>query len=359
MTAWPDGGPGASSDSWREPPRADEPLSWSVPVARIGSTVIRAHALLLGTIVVIFVRAAWHAGEDAFPLGPRLAAILLGAMVFVVMVHELVTLVVTRRLGGHLPEIVLQPLGGLDDGVAPPGWRRAAVAAMVGPLSAATIAVMAAAAVAIGTRDVTSPRIWSLPSLHSPAIAGSPWLEALHLLGSVATVVAFANLLPAPPFRGRLLLDAMLRPHLGPTRARRATFRIGVTTTIVVAVAGIVSMWLPVFLVAALCGLALLREHRREMAVLEVYDDGAGRSIADLRADAALEQDEADAQADLERRRRRQLEDLRAAENAELDRVLDKIAAEGMDSLDRNERRILDQATRRRRDDRERPADGG
>ncbi len=358
MSSWPGrSAPGTASDAWREPPRFDEPLSWSVPVARLGNTVIRAHALLLGTIIVVFVRAAWHAGEDAFPLGPRLAAILLGAMVLVVTVHELVTLLVMRRLGGDLPEIVLQPLGGLDDGVPPPGWRRAAVAAMVGPLSAATIAAGAAVAVAVGTRGAAGATWWSLPGLHSPSIAGSPWLEATRLLGSVATIVAFANLLPAPPFRGRLLLEALLRPHLGPTRARRATFRIAVAAAVVVGVSGIVTLWLPVFLVAGLCGLALLREHRRDVAVLDAFADDRAMSIADLRADAAVEQDEADAAADLERRRREQANQRIEAENVELDRVLDKIAEFGMDALDRHERRILDRATRRRRDGRD-PSEG-
>ncbi len=360
MNPWSGGPPhGTASDAWREPPRFDEPLSWSVPIARLGTTVLRAHALLLGTIIVVFVRAAWHSGEDAFPLGPRLAAIMLAAMVLVVTVHEIVTLLALRRFGGDLPEIVLQPLGGLDDGVPPPGWRRAAVAAMVGPLTAATIAALAAVVVAVGTRGGSGTTGWSLPGLHSPAIAGSPWLEATRLLGSVATVVAFANLLPAPPFRGRLLVESLLRPHLGPTRARRTTFRIGVATAIVVGVAGIVSLWLPVFLVAGLCGLALLREHRRDAAVIDAFADDGAMTIADLRADAALEQDEADAAADLERRRREQMVQRIEAENAELDRVLDKIAEHGMEALDRQERRILDRATRRRREDRDRAEGAG
>ncbi len=346
-------------EAGREPPRFDEPLSWSVPVARVGGTVVRAHALLLGTIVVILVRSAWHVGDDAFPLGPRLAAILLAAMVGVVLLHEVATMLVLRRLGGDLPEMVLQPLGGLDDGVPPPGWRRAAIAAMVGPLTAATVAILAAVAVAIGTRGSGTVSAWSLPGLHSPAIAGSLWLESTRLLGSVATVVAGANLLPAPPFRGRLLLESLLRPHLGPTRARRATFRAGIGTAIVVGVVGVVSGWLPVFLVGALCGLALLREHRRDAEVLEAFAIDGAFSIADLRTDAALEQDEADAAADLERRRRDEVAATLAAENAALDRVLEKIAEHGIEALDRQERRILDRATRRRRAADDRDPTGG
>ena len=356
MNAWSGGTHETPTESWREPPRFDEPLSWSVPIARFGSTVVRAHALLLGTIIVVFVRAAWHVGEDAFPLGPRLAAIMLASMVLVVAAHELVTLWVMRRLGGDLPEIVLHPLGGLDDGVPPPGWRRAAIAAMVGPLTAATIAAAAAVAVAIGTRGGGGGG-WSLPGLHSPAVAGSLWLETTRLLGSVAAVVAFANLLPAPPFRGRLLLDALLRPHLGPTRARRIGLRVGVATAVLVGVAGIITLWLPVFLVAGLCGLSLLREHRRDVAVRAAFVDDGAYSIADLRTDAALEQDEADAEAELARRRRAEVEERIAAEDHALDRVLDKIAEHGLDALDRQERRVLDRATRRRRAAEERPDD--
>lgn len=340
---------GSSGREQREPPRLEEPLSWSVPVARLGDTTIRVHAFLLATIIVVLIRAAWHAGDDAFPLGPRLAAIMLGSMVGVVFLHELVTLWAMRRLGGDLPEIVLQPLGGLDDGVAPPGWRRTATAAIVGPLTAVTIAVAAAIVVVAVTGGAASPGGWSLAGIYSPAVAASGWLEAVYLLGAVASVIAFANLLPAPPFRGRLLLEALLRPQLGPTRARRATMRLGAATAIVLAVVGILGLWLPPVLVAVMCGAALLREHRRDTAVVEAFGGEDAITIADLRTDAAVEQDEADAEASLERKRREDEADRRREENDELDRVLDKIATEGLEALDRQERRILDRATRRRR----------
>ena len=107
-----------------DPPRFDQPLSWSVPVLRIGSTILRVHASFLAVIVVVLVRAAWNTSQETFPLGPWLAGILLASLVTVVLLHELITLLVTRRLGGDLPEIVLQPLGGLDDGFPPRSWRR-------------------------------------------------------------------------------------------------------------------------------------------------------------------------------------------------------------------------------------------
>ena len=78
-------------ESRRVLPRGQDPLTWSVPVARLGSVTVRLHAILLATILVVLVRAAWHTGDDAFFLGPRPAFILLGSMLVVVTIHELAT----------------------------------------------------------------------------------------------------------------------------------------------------------------------------------------------------------------------------------------------------------------------------
>lgn len=336
--------------SGNSPPTLEEPLSWSVPMARLGSTVVRVHASLLATIVVVLVRAAWHAGDDGFPLGPRLAAVLLAALAMVSLLHEIATLLAYRRLGGHLPEIVIQPLGGLDDGVPPPGWRRAVVAAMIGPLVAATIALSAALVLAIATAGSAPSSGFSVTGLWSPSVAASPWLEAVYILGAVSTAIAFVNLLPAPPFRGRLLLESLLRPHLGPTRARRATQRAGIAATIVIGVAGILTLSLTTVLVAALCGLALLRAHRTERSIVEAFGNERDEIGTRLRTDAAVEQDEAEAEAALEERRRAQARAAHDRENEQLDRILEKIARDGMGSLDREEQRVLARATRRRKD---------
>ena len=125
--------------------------------------------------------------------------------------------------------------------------------------------------------------------------------------------------------------------------------RLGAVTAIVLGVVGILGLWLPPVLIALMCGAALLREHRRDTAVLEAFGGDDAFTVADLRTDSAVEQDEADAEATLERRRHAEEADRVREENEELDRVLDKIATEGIDALDRHERRVLDRATRQRR----------
>ena len=361
--------PSAKNQPSSQAPRIDQPLSWSVPAARIGGVTIRIHAFLLATIVIVLIRAAWHTGSETFPLGPRPAGWFLAALILVVTIHELVTVLVSRRLGGHMAEVVLQPLGGLDDGVPPPGWRRAVITALVGPLSAITISVAVAIVILISTGGAVSPDPFSpVSGLYSMEVASSPWLEPIYILGAVATVVAGANFLPAPPFRGRILFEAILRPQMGTTAARRMVRHLGVLTVAVLLVVGLLGLWLLPVLVGAMCAASIYREHRRAEVEAAIFKGGPWPDEAryparkespdpmlDLRTDALVDQEEAAAEDDRKNRdaRKNGRSDRAAAarEEAELDRILDKIATNGLDSLDRRERRLLAKATQRRRDD--------
>ena len=329
-------------------PRFDQPLSWSVPVARLGRHIVRLHVTLLATIVVVMIRAAWHVGDTAFMLGPWLAAVALASMLVVVFLHEVVTVLVSRRFGGDMPDLILQPLGGLDEGRLPPGWRPALLVAVAGPLLAAVLALLAAVIVVVGTGFEAGGSVLRFSGIYSPLVASSLWLEGVFVFGAVAAMVSLANLIPSPPFRGALILESMLRPQIGAAAARRAVRRIGLGSIILLAVVGVITLELVPVLVAMFCGAAWQREWVRLRTMEEVLA-AKEPSTFDARHDAMLDQEEAEAEDD-HRRRRRDAEELRVGrENRDLDEVLDKIAREGIDSLDAKERKILARATARRR----------
>ena len=333
-------------------PRFDRPLSWSVPVARLGRHVVRLHVTLLATIVVVMIRAAWNVGDNAFVFGPWLATLVLASMIVVVGLHEVATVLVSRRLGGDMPELVLQPLGGIDEGRLPPGWRAALLVGAVGPLLAATLAVASAIVVVVGTGFESGGSVLRLSGIYSPLVAASPWLEGVFVFGAVAAIVSMANLMPAPPFRGAVILESLLRPQVGAAAARRAVRRIGLGAIVVLAAVGIVTLELVPVLIAMLCGAAWQREWLRQRTMEEALATQEQQTF-DLRHDAMFDQEEADAEADLQRRRQ-EAEALRLGrENRDLDAVLEKIAQEGIESLDARERRILSRATARRRSSRE------
>ena len=331
-------------------PRFGDPLSWSVPILRLGGTMVRVHALLLATIVVILVRAGWFAGDLSFFLGPVPAGIFLGGLFMVVFIHETATLIALRFLGGDLPEIVLQPLGGLEQGVPPSGWKRSLIAAMVGPSVAAMGAGLAMIAIYLESGTFPMPDPFTFSGVYSPGVAESIWLESLYLFAIAATLVSVANLLPVTPFRGQLILEAILRPRLGRAASRRTTHRVGIATAILLGLAGLLTFHLVPILMALLSAAMLQRTHQRLREIDEIVGGGDSQ-VVDIRLDAILdqqdaaEQDAADASAASER------SEVRAMEEAALNRILEKIAQQGMSALDSNERSVLDAATKRRRAD--------
>lgn len=338
-------------------PRFGDPLTWSVPVVRLGGTVVRAHAVLLGTVVTILFRAGWFAGDSSFLLGPLPAGVFLAALCGCVFVHEWVTLLVARRLAGDMPEIILQPLGGMETIVMPDDWRSALLIAASGPLVTLVFAVGAMIGLLYGTNVAPSPDPFGFTGIYSPDIATSAWLESLYLFGVAAILVSGANLLPIPPFRGAPMLEAVMQPRVGHARARRYTHRVGIIATVALAGVGILSLHVVLVLVALLSAACLHREHRRLEAVADAIGGGVPE-IVDLRLDALLDQQAAEADAESLRRR----DELRIAEvdaaEAEMDRILAKINTDGLASLDERERAVLDAATRRRRE-RSSPEDPG
>ncbi len=332
----------------RSTPRFGDPLSWSVPVLRLGSTMIRAHAILLATIVVILVRAGWFAGDMSFLLGPVPAGLFLAGLCSVVFIHEVSTLIVTRRLGGDLPEIVLQPLGGLENGVSPQGWRHALIVAMVGPCVTTACAFLAMAAIYLSSGTTPTPDPFTFSGVYSPSIAQSGWMETVYLFGVAATLVSAANLLPVAPFRGQLMLEAILRPRLGASSSRRTTHRVGIATAIMLAVAGILSLNLVLVLIALLSATMLQRAHQRFREIGEIVG-GDDAQVVDIRLDAILDQQDAAEQAAAEARATVHRSEALAEEEEALNRILEKIASHGIDALDATERRLLEAATERRR----------
>lgn len=332
----------------RAAPKFGDPLSWSVPILRLGGTMIRVHAVLLAAIVVILVRAGWFAGDLSFFLGPVPAALFVAGLCSAVFIHEVTTMIVIRRLGGDLPEIVLQPLGGLENGVSPPGCRKSLIAAMVGPGVTMLCAVLAITAIYLGSGIAPTPNPFTFSGIYAPGVAESVWLEGLYLFGIAATLVSVANLLPVTPFRGQLMLEAILRPRLGPAASRRTTHRVGIATAILLAVVGILSLNLVPVLIAILSAALLQRSHQRFRELGEIVG-GADAQVVDIRLDAILDQQDAAEQDAAESHAAFQRSEVLASEEASLNRILEKIARHGIAALDPNERKHLADATERRR----------
>ena len=105
-------------------PKIEDPMSWSLPMARLGRAELRIHGLFLLFILIQLARAvvAPRDSEAYAPLDLPWTAVWLIFLWWIVLAHELGHTLVNRAMGGAPSEILMWPLGGLARVRTRPGW---------------------------------------------------------------------------------------------------------------------------------------------------------------------------------------------------------------------------------------------
>lgn len=314
---------GVQGDFRAARPRFESPMSWSVPLVRLGRVAVRVHAVFLLVVAVELLRSSVPGAPRSLALPPT--AVLMGWFLMLALLHEAARTVAMRRRGGDLDEWLLWPLGGLagaDTGDDDRGLARAELAGWFALLAlAAANAVVLRTAAGQGWRFAV-PAPWTLEGFGELSLGGAGALvESLWLLQWATLVSLCLQALPAFPLPAGRAWAAWLRVRVGWSRATRRVARGGVVVAVLVLVAGLVwADWI-------FTGLALLVwvASRETLARVEASDD----MLDPPRVEARPSRGE-------------------AREQAELDRLLEKINRQGIESLSFLERRRLRAATRRR-----------
>lgn len=339
------GGQDRAGGDWRGVrPTFDDPLSWSVSLGRYAGITVRVHLFFLIFIAAQLLRAAFAAppssGGTSLGMGPML--VLLLCLWWSVLLHEVGHCFAARAGGGEADEILMWPLGGLANcrPVATPIAHLATAAG--GPL--VNLAILA---VLVPTLGLWSGA-WAGVAIPNPLHLGGldqvdhSWTLTTHfLLVWCNLVLLLFNLLPAFPFDGGRILQALLWNRVGYAPSMRTAVRIGYVAAIVLGIAGFALQELMLVAVAIFSGISCWLMMRRLDFTQETLgfepageDDVVGRP---------------DPEVDAEARRRVAEEARREAEAAQLDRILQKINDSGLRSLSARERKILHEATERRR----------
>lgn len=321
------------------------PLAWSVPFLRIAGSRFRLHWIFLAYAAVVLLRSALGPGATAAggtaPAAPAVAGIALVSLLGLVALREVARAIVVQSSGGVAESVALWPLGALE-GVDPaPRWRATFAAALTGPCISAVI--FAALAVPLGV--VTGEWLGAaFPHPLDDSWLRNPhptWIEVLWVVHRTNVQLALLNLLPLVPLDMGLVVTAWFIRSRGEGAAPRAATKITLGMAIAIAVGALVADLGTTLAVAMGCFAHAALALRRIQA-----GDAMHSASGWMPSPRDMQEDAAEGRAEEERARER---DRAEAEGRELDRILEKIARHGLESLTRAERTTLQRATERRR----------
>ena len=361
------GGSGGGGDALRAVYRA---LNWSFPIGTYFGIRVRMHVLFVLLVITeiwprqALIDAGVGAGEQML-WAARWIALLFGS----VLLHEFGHCFGCRSVGGQADEILMWPLGGLAFCAAPQRPWPEFVTVICGPL----VNVILAAASYIILLALNGPQ--RLPVTLNPFEMWSQtyWFTAntvvLRLLADLFVVnyalLLFNMLMIFYPFDGGRLVQIGLWKLLGYQRSMIIATALGMVGAAIVAAVG---FWQREFMLVliAIFGFIACVQQRRMLRYMEsaepefdprfaaAYETQSGArgtwfsgSGGEKRGGLATKRENRRAakQAKRTEAQRQRVQ----AEEAELDRILDKVRASGLQSLTKREQAALQRATDRQR----------
>ena len=335
----------------------DNPLRWllagRVPLFRVFGVNVQAHASLI--VVTVFVLVFGQPFGDSLLDRVTFIAVLFG----VVLLHEFGHVFAARWSGGSAEEILMTPLGGLALVMPGKGWRRHTITVAGGPLVNVVICLVAGAILyALAGYLPLGPYSFGTYRVLEEGAERPAWFAAAVTNGafyayyvySVSYFLLLFNLLPIFPLDGGQLLQGLLWWRIGWYKATLWATSVGMVGAILLGLWGVATLMGGVLLIfiAASCFFNCLNLHRQLKAEGEWaftdQDEDWSASFADDKPSWAERRAER-----RERARRERTERDEAAEREELDRVLAKVSQIGLDGLTKAERRVLEDATAKRR----------
>jgi len=346
MPSWDDADersrPAGYGGDWRgSRPSFDDPMSWSFPVARIAGITVRLHVLFLVFVVVVIAQSASVTTDGSIGVLPALLG--LAALFLVILTHEFGHCLACRAKGGTADEVLIWPLGGLAS-CSPPQRPSAHLwTALGGPL--VNVAFIAVLTPWIGLESGqwwgrAIPNPLDLGGLVQRADLGEDlvgWLRMFVVLTNyIAWVLLLFNLIPMFPLDGGRVLQALLWRRMDYGPSMRFACRAGIVGAVAIGVGALTgesTMLLGIAIFGGFTCVATARQLESERDFLGYDPDPA---------ELAAVEDEI-------RREAPRAAPQPRPEEAELDRILDKIARTGIESLSDAERKALQRATDEKR----------
>jgi stage IV sporulation protein FB len=330
----------------------ENPLMWALPLYTAWGVRVRIHI-----IFVLFIAIEMIMSLAPDRIGPAFTAMAIGSLFVLVLLHEYGHIFACRYVGGEADQILMWPLGGLASCNPPHNWKADLITTVGGPAVNLVLWPILGVALAL----VMAPGAWQgalFFNPFSPAAAmmevrlsngAQPfWLLALWWAYYINAVLFLFNVLvPMYPLDSGRIVHAFMWSRVGHRRATAAAANLGLVVAVILALIALTSRS-GVFLlgIAIFGGFMCWREkqHLKMTAdpVLGGYDFDRGYGGMP----GAEEDDPSAARAARAAEKRRKEQE---KEQAELDRLLAKIAEGGMGSLTGAEKRWLQRTSEKKR----------
>lgn len=323
----------------------ENPLDWAIPLWTAWGIRVRLHIIFAFTIFAELFESITHSGMGFWY---KFSGI--GSLFVLVLLHEYGHCIACRRIGGTANQILMWPLGGLAS-CDPPrhDWKSSLIVTLGGPaVNAILWPILGVVLALLGVgwsglffnpfRPLAYAPTMAKPDYLLPTVTFLWWLYYCN-----AMLLLFNMLLPMYPMDGARTIQAILWRTMGYTRATRLVVTVGLVVAIALAVFAITANELRLVLLAIFGG-GMCYVEKRRLAMADDHPALAGYDFSRGYGGMPDDEDEERQAKAREKRLKKEQED-----QAELDRILAKIASTGMGSLTKGEKRWLERTSERRR----------
>ncbi|MFQ5655192.1 MAG: site-2 protease family protein [Planctomycetota bacterium] len=305
--------------------------NWAWRVGRWFGIEVRLHWIFLAYVAFELLAAGFRGAPV------HIEAIILLFLFGIVLLHEFGHCYAGRATGGEADRVLLWPLGGLAYVSAANHPTTQLIVAVGGPL------------VNVGIFLLLTPYVLFGGGSFGSYVLRLPPGDLLSVLYAINLDLLLFNLIPAFPMDGGRILRSLLWYRLGLTRATEICVQISRISAVLMVISGFL---LPGHGGILICiGAFVLFAAESERRVVEggggsAWQGFTGAALRRGRSVSAGSWLKRRREARVLRRREREAR-ARAAEEAEVDRLLRKVHEDGLPSLSRRERRFLEHASRR------------
>ncbi len=335
--------------------KLDNPINWSFGVGSLFGIRIRLHLLFIfGGLILVFGELRDGGGWAGLGYGLGSMALLFT----IVLLHEFGHCFGARSVGGYADEILLWPLGGLASTCPPHDPRAHLVTVIAGPAVNVILLLITAIVILLwkGTLDALPLNPFHPFHTNVPYAAGG-WHYWLVVFFTLNLIILLFNLAPVFPFDGGRVLQCILWFRKGFVPATLIATGVGMVGAVVLGVLGLATEEVIFFAIAFFGYFTCWQQ--RQMIKAGMFETGNefGYDFSHGYTSLEAEPDQPERPPSLWQRRRERKEARRAELEAtrleeyrrEIDRILNKVHHDGIQSLTAKEQRLLEEETQRQR----------